>query len=70
VDSLVTPAGPGQSAVDDELIGLRMRQEGHVLVESGQVTAGELGEFLELLGTADGRDLTTLLVSAWGRKET
>ncbi|MFE3380451.1 methyltransferase domain-containing protein [Streptomyces anulatus] len=68
VDMRVTPAGPGQSAVDDELIALRMRQEGHTLVDSGQVTAAELAEFLELLGTPDGRDMTTLMVSAWGRR--
>ncbi|MET9535581.1 methyltransferase domain-containing protein [Streptomyces sp. NPDC006649] len=70
VGTRVTPAGPGQSAVDNELIGLRMRQEGHTLVESGQVTADELAEFLGLLGTPQGRDMTTLLVSAWGRRPT
>ncbi|MFF7255028.1 methyltransferase domain-containing protein [Streptomyces microflavus] len=68
VATRVTPAGPGQSAVDDELIALRMRQEGHTLVDGGQVTAGELDTFLGLLGTPEGRDLTTLLVSAWGRQ--
>ncbi|MFI8102730.1 class I SAM-dependent methyltransferase [Streptomyces sp. NPDC086023] len=68
VGSRVTPAGPGQSAADDELIGLRMRQEGHTLVESGLVEAGQLAAFIDALGTPQARDMTTLMVSAWGRR--
>ncbi len=64
----LTPAGPGQSVADDELIGLRLRQEGHALVESGAVTADELAEFMDLLGRPEGRDMTTLMVSAWARR--
>ncbi|WP_306318217.1 MULTISPECIES: class I SAM-dependent methyltransferase [unclassified Streptomyces] len=68
IGSSVTPAGPGQSPADDELIGTRMRQEGHTLVNSGLVTREELTVFLDALGTPQGRDMTTLLVSAWGRR--
>ncbi|MFD8571782.1 class I SAM-dependent methyltransferase [Streptomyces sp. NPDC059639] len=68
IGSRLTPAGPGQSSADDELIGLRMRQEGQRLVAGGLVTADELTEFLDLLGTPGGRDLTALLVTAWGRR--
>ncbi|MFI1415150.1 class I SAM-dependent methyltransferase [Streptomyces sp. NPDC020707] len=68
VESRVTPAGPGQSPADDELIGTRLRQEGHTLVESGLVTAEQLTDFLDALGTPRGQDMTTLLVSAWGRR--
>ncbi|WP_409060535.1 class I SAM-dependent methyltransferase [Streptomyces sp. SYP-A7185] len=64
----LTPAGPGQSPVDDELIGLRMRQEGQNLVDKGVVTAAELAAFMDTLGTPAGRDLTALLVTAWGRR--
>ncbi|MCH0542317.1 methyltransferase domain-containing protein [Streptomyces sp. MUM 203J] len=68
VSSRITPAGPGQSAVDDELIGLRLGQEGHVLVENGVVTADRLAEFVGSLGDPRKQDMTTLLVSAWGRR--
>lgn len=68
VGSRLTPAGPGQSAADDELIGLRLRQEGHALVTSGMVTDAELSGFLALLGRPEGQDMTTLMVSAWGRR--
>ncbi|MEV0444313.1 methyltransferase domain-containing protein [Streptomyces spectabilis] len=68
IGSSVTPAGPGQSAADDALIGTRLRQEGHTLVESGLVTRGQLTAFLDALGKPEGRDMTTLLVSAWGRR--
>ncbi|MDH6695692.1 class I SAM-dependent methyltransferase [Streptomyces sp. MAA16] len=68
VDSQVTPAGPGQSAADDELIGTRLRQEGHTLVDSGLVTAEQLADFLDALGTPRGQDMTTLLISAWGQR--
>lgn len=68
VSSRITPAGPGQSAVDDELISLRLGQEGHVLVENGVVTADQLAEFVGSLGDPRKRDMTTLLVSAWGRR--
>lgn len=64
----ITPAGPGQTAADNELIGTRMRQEGHTLVDSGLVTAAQLAEFVDLLGRPEGRDMTTLVVSAWGRR--
>lgn len=64
----LTPAGPGQSPADDELIGLRLRQEGHALVDSGMVTADELAEFMGLLGRPEGRDMTTLMVSTWARR--
>ncbi|MEU3554277.1 class I SAM-dependent methyltransferase [Streptomyces fragilis] len=64
----LTPAGPGQSAADDELIGLRLKQEGHALVDNGMVTADELAEFMDLLGRPEGRDMTTLMVSAWARR--
>ncbi|MTD54539.1 class I SAM-dependent methyltransferase [Amycolatopsis pithecellobii] len=68
VEMRIMPAGPGQSAADTELIGTRMRQEGHTLVDSGLVTADQLAEFLDLLGRPEGRDMTTLAVSAWGRR--
>jgi SAM-dependent methyltransferase len=68
VSSRVTPAGPGQSAADNELIGLRLRQEGHTLVENGLVEAGQLADFIEALGRPHGWDVTTLMVSAWGRR--
>jgi len=68
IDSSVTPAGPGQSAADDELIGLRLRQEGYRLVEKGVVRADQLAAFLDGLGTPEGRDMTALMVSAWGRR--
>ncbi|SHH50782.1 class I SAM-dependent methyltransferase [Streptomyces sp. 3214.6] len=68
VDSKVTPAGPGQSAADDELIGTRLRQEGHTLVDSGLVTAEQLADFIDSLGTPRGQDMTTLLISAWGQR--
>ncbi|MGP4087156.1 class I SAM-dependent methyltransferase [Streptomyces sp. KR55] len=64
----LTPAGPGQSPADDELIGLRLRQEGHALVDGGMVTADELADFMGLLGRPEGRDMTTLMVSAWARR--
>lgn len=64
----LTPAGPGQSAADDELIGLRLRQEGHALVDGGMVTADELADFMGLLGRPEGRDMTTLMVSAWAQR--
>ncbi|WP_121748930.1 class I SAM-dependent methyltransferase [Streptomyces sp. E2N166] len=70
VASRLTPAGPGQSAVDDELIALRMRQEGHVLVDNGVVTAEQLADFVGSLGDPRVRDTTTLLVSAWGQRPT
>ncbi|WP_455354474.1 class I SAM-dependent methyltransferase [Streptomyces sp. SYSU K217416] len=70
VASRMTPAGPGQSPVDDELIALRMRQEGHVLVDNGVVTADQLAEFVGSLGDPRARDMTTLLVSAWGQRPT
>ncbi|MEG3631665.1 class I SAM-dependent methyltransferase [Streptomyces poriticola] len=70
VASRVTPAGPGQSDVDTELIALRLRQEGHALVDSGLVTAEQLSGFLDSLATGHARDITTLLVSAWGRRAT
>ncbi|MFF6782505.1 methyltransferase domain-containing protein [Streptomyces sp. NPDC012510] len=70
VGSRVTPAGPGQSAADDDLIALRMRQEGHVLVDNGVVTAEELAEFVGSLGDPRARDMTTMLVSAWGQRPT
>ncbi|MET8170377.1 methyltransferase domain-containing protein [Streptomyces sp. NPDC005329] len=69
VGSRLTPAGPGQSAADNELIGLRLRQEGRALVESGKVTEDELADFIDLLGRPEGQDMTTLLVSAWGRRQ-
>lgn len=68
VDTRLTAAGPGQSPIDDELIGLRMRQEGQSLVDSGLVTAEELADFLNSLGTPAGRDLTALLITAWGQR--
>lgn len=68
IDCLLTAAGPGQSTADDDLIGLRLRQEGHRLVEQGVVTADQLTKFLENLGTPQGRDMTALMVSAWGRR--
>ena len=68
LDCSLTAAGPGQSAADDDLIGLRLRQEGHRLVEQGVVTAEQLSKFLESLGTPQGRDMTALMVSAWGRR--
>ncbi|MFJ6728546.1 class I SAM-dependent methyltransferase [Streptomyces sp. NPDC091281] len=68
IGSRVTPAGPGQSPADDELIGTRMRQEGHTLVENGLVTAEQLADFIDALGTPRGLDMTTLLISAWGRR--
>ncbi|MER7379342.1 class I SAM-dependent methyltransferase [Streptomyces lanatus] len=64
----LTPAGPGQTPADDELIGLRLRQEGHALVDAGVVTEDELAEFMGLLGRPEGRDMTTLMVSAWARR--
>ncbi|WP_394833058.1 methyltransferase domain-containing protein [Pendulispora rubella] len=67
VDARITPAGPGQSPADDDLIGLRLRQEGHRIVESGLVTSEQLAEFLAHLGSPLGRDLSVLMVSAWGR---
>lgn len=70
VDSKVTPAGPGQSTADDELIGTRLRQEGHTLVDSGLVTAEQLTDFIDALGTPRGQDMTTLLISAWGQRPT
>lgn len=68
VGSHLTGAGPGQSPADDELIGLRLRQEGQSLVDNGLVTAAELTDFLDMLGTPAGRDLTALLVTAWGQR--
>ncbi|NLU68550.1 class I SAM-dependent methyltransferase [Streptomyces sp. HNM0574] len=68
VDGSVAPAGPGQSPQDDELIGTRLRQEGHTLVENGLVTQEELTSFVDALGSPHARDMTTLLVSAWGRR--
>lgn len=68
VGSRFTGAGPGQSTADNELIGLRMRQEGHTLVDSSMVTEDELSNFLDLLDRPEGRDLTTLMVSAWGQR--
>jgi SAM-dependent methyltransferase len=68
VGARVTPAGPGQSAADDELIGLRLRQEGHTLVEGGHVTAGQLAEFIASLDRGEAWDITTLAITAWGQR--
>jgi len=68
VRAKVVPAGPGQTAADDELIGLRMRQEGHVLVERGLVDAGQLNSFVGSLGHPGSWDVTALSISAWGRR--
>jgi SAM-dependent methyltransferase len=68
VGARVTPTGPGQSAADDELIGIRLRQEGCTLVDSGVLTVDQLAEFIASLGRPETRDLTVLEVSAWGRR--
>jgi SAM-dependent methyltransferase len=66
--SIMTAAGPGQSAADNELITLRLGQEGHSLVERGLVSAAELAEFVEAMRSGDAWDITALEISAWGRR--
>ncbi|WP_050591849.1 class I SAM-dependent methyltransferase [Salinispora fenicalii] len=68
VKARVSPAGPGQSSLDDELIGLRLRQEGSILVERGLVMREELDAFVLELGTEGAWDITVLATSAWGRR--
>ncbi|MEU3372384.1 methyltransferase domain-containing protein [Streptomyces sp. NPDC006660] len=70
VDLRVTPLGPGQHAADNELMRLRMKLQGAGLVERGLVGAEDLDRFVANLDDPTARDVTTLLFSAWGRKDT
>lgn len=68
VDLRVTPLGPGQHAVDNELMRLRMKLQGAGLVENGLVSAEDLAAFVANLDDPSARDVTTLLFSASGRR--
>ncbi|MGW0394715.1 methyltransferase domain-containing protein [Streptomyces sp. NPDC003042] len=70
VDLRVTPLGPGQHAVDNELMRLRMKLQGSGLVERGLVSAEDLAAFVANLDDPRARDVTTLLFSASGRRPT
>jgi hypothetical protein len=68
VDTLVRALGPGVSAEESELIGTRLKLQGHTLVDLGLVTAEQITEFVDQLADPVGWDVTTLQFSVWGRK--
>ncbi|WP_052675015.1 class I SAM-dependent methyltransferase [Amycolatopsis orientalis] len=68
VDLRVTPLGPGQHALGDELIRTRMRLQGPDLVRRGAVSAADLDSFVAGLGDPRSRDVATLLFSVWGQQ--
>lgn len=68
VRTRITPAGPGITEMDNRLIGLRMAQEGNELVEHGLVSADDLEFFVDALGAGELWDLSTVAVSAAGRR--
>ncbi|WP_405815913.1 methyltransferase domain-containing protein [Streptomyces sp. NBC_01390] len=64
----VTPLGPGQHELDNELMRLRMKLQGAGLVERGLVSVEDLAAFVAGLDDPHARDVTTLEFSVWGRR--
>ncbi|MFL6119156.1 class I SAM-dependent methyltransferase [Actinophytocola sp.] len=68
VEVRVTPLGPGQHPLGNELIRERMRLQGGRLVDSGLVRAEDLDAFVAGLDDPTARDVATLLFSVRGRR--
>lgn len=64
----IAPLGPGMNKADNDVMRLRMRQQGDGLVSRGLVSAGDLADFVASLDDPRARDVTTLEFSAWGRR--
>jgi hypothetical protein len=68
VQTNLRPLGPGQGASENALMHARMELQGQSLIDSGQLTAEDVSQFITSLYRPEGRDVTTLLFSAWGQR--
>ncbi|MEU6746375.1 class I SAM-dependent methyltransferase [Spirillospora sp. NPDC046719] len=68
VETKVRPLGPGTGETENALMRARMELQGQPLIDNGLLTAAEIGEFVGAMDRPEGRDVTTLLFSVWGRR--
>ncbi|WP_242911375.1 class I SAM-dependent methyltransferase [Actinomadura terrae] len=68
VETHVRPLGPGQGETENALMRARLELQGRPLIDGGLLTAEEIGEFVDAMDRPEGRDVTTLLFSVWGRR--